>query len=932
MNHGGYGRGDYGSGLYGTDETAQFPDGVVRANVELLIGDDWTDITPLAMRDPILISRGKHDEGGNVDFGTCSLTLNNRNGDLSPRNPTSPYFGLLGLNTELRVSVLYGQRAMLSTGTNVGGATTPDAAAFDITGDIDLRFDAWMESWVSCDLLSKYGAAGQRSYLFWIDTAQTLHMYWSADGTTVLQTASTIPVAWPRTGRMALRATLDVNNGAAGNTVTFYYADNIDAVDGWTQLGDAVVTAGTTSIFNSTTAVLVPLSQDTSRVYAAQIYSGIDGTLKGSADFRIVDPESASFVASTGETWTLYDTFTLDSHVAISDRIYRFWGEAAELPVRWDTTGQDVYVPIKAAGPLRRIGQRTDVLQSAMRRAFPDINGTVAYWPCEDGAKATTLASALGGPAMSVSGSPTMASYTAYDGSGPIPVVSSSRWSGVVPSYTGTGVIEVRWLVAIPSTLTNGAPLLKLTCTGTAAIWTVNYATGGDIIVKAFDRTGGTTLMTSATGDFNMDGKNGYLRLKLQQSGADVLWNMGFFEVGVNSAGADTFSASLNSQSINQAQRVDIAPTYAVDDAAMGHILVSSGDNQILNIPQFYAIEGWAGLESAAGRIERICDENNVTLEILAINPTGLSDGSTVMGSQLVKTLPDLLHETEATDGGILYESLDQLGLVYRPRRALYNRFPAARLVYTDNNLDMLAPTDDDLSVTNTVTVTRSEGSSYTATQETGPLSVSAIGNYASQPTINNHSDLELPDRAGWLRHLGTVDAARWPQIGVNLANPSMGADSDAASGVVHLDVGDRLIITDVPDFLPPETISLMVQGYEETISNFEWSIIFNCTPEDPWQVGVYGIDRYSTSGSTLAESLSTSTTSFLVATATGPLWSTSASGYDIMVGGERMTVSSVTGSTSPQTFTVTRAVNLISKAHTIDDAVALFAPAHYAI
>ncbi|XKK40309.1 hypothetical protein HFP72_06455 [Nocardiopsis sp. ARC36] len=83
----------------------------VRVLVELMVGGQWVDITrDVYVREDISISRGRADEGAEVDPGTCSLVLNNRSGRYSPRNPRSPYHGRIGRNTPIRVSVRHGDR------------------------------------------------------------------------------------------------------------------------------------------------------------------------------------------------------------------------------------------------------------------------------------------------------------------------------------------------------------------------------------------------------------------------------------------------------------------------------------------------------------------------------------------------------------------------------------------------------------------------------------------------------------------------------------------------------------------------------------------------------------------------------------------------------------------------------------------------------
>lgn len=78
--------------------------------VELLLGTTWTDITQYVMtrdaqQQPITGSRGQPDESGSTDPASYTLLLNNRDGRFSPRNPLSPYYGMLVRNTQLRVSV-----------------------------------------------------------------------------------------------------------------------------------------------------------------------------------------------------------------------------------------------------------------------------------------------------------------------------------------------------------------------------------------------------------------------------------------------------------------------------------------------------------------------------------------------------------------------------------------------------------------------------------------------------------------------------------------------------------------------------------------------------------------------------------------------------------------------------------------------------------
>src|SRR5690606_35220204 len=115
--------------------------------VELNLGGTWTDVTSyVRYSDRISITRGQRNESSSsLDTSTCSLTLSNSDGRFSPRNPTSPYYGLIGRNTPLRVSLpgdgSTSLRVWAGDPDDSSHATAPDAAGLGITGDIDIRVE-----------------------------------------------------------------------------------------------------------------------------------------------------------------------------------------------------------------------------------------------------------------------------------------------------------------------------------------------------------------------------------------------------------------------------------------------------------------------------------------------------------------------------------------------------------------------------------------------------------------------------------------------------------------------------------------------------------------------------------------------------------------------------------------------------------------------
>jgi hypothetical protein len=904
-----------------------FPQTPLSTKVEAYIDGAWVNLTTKVYGAQVIrIDRGRSTEGTQVDRSTCKLTINNRDGAYSPRNPLGAYYGKIGRNTPLRVGINHGLTRLLVDGTDV--VTAPDTAGLSITGDIDIRVDLSLKSWTSyTDLVSKWtGSGNQRSYAFAVDTGGILALYWSADGTTFLTAAATAVVPAPLYGRKAVRVTLDVNNGAGGKTARFYYSDTISGT--WTQLGDAVTTGTTTSIFNSTAIARVGANVNIydrigrGEIYAVKILDGIAGTERGNPDFTVQTDGASSFADAAGNTWTVPAGVELTNYRA------RFCGEIPAWPQVWDVTGRDVRASIDAAGILRRLNQGASPLKSTLFRALTSSSAPlVAYWPMEDGENSRSAASATGGSALQIIGSPDMATYGGFEASAPLPLMRSARFSGTVPAYTSTGTIQLRFLINIPAAgSVNGASLMRLTNAGSAYQWDVIYGTGGTLKLQARS-TLGVLLMDSGSFAFGVDGDELRMSIELDQNGANIDWQLSTLNVG-DSTGL-FINGTLNSETIGRA--VTAVFGYALDDVAIGHLSI---EKQITDMFDLAAeLDAYTG-ERAGTRIERLCEEEAITFYALG----DLTD-TPAMGPQSQSTLLSLLREAAETDLGILYEPRELTGLAYRPRATLYNQDVALSLSYPGHQLVGLVPVDDDQAVTNDVTVSRVRGSSARTTLEVGALSVQSppdgVGRYDTGVTINPETDAVLADHSGWRLHLGTVDEARYPTVELNLANASF--SSTLRTQVMELDLGDNLAVADPPSWLPPEDIRQMLQGSSETLSNFQHDTTFNCSPASPWNAaGVYDEtgSRYSSDGSTLAEDLTTTETAVDVATPSGPLWTTSGGELplDIRVGGEVMTVTAISGASSPQTFTVTRSVNGVVKTHATGAVVELDRGVRYVI
>lgn len=906
--------------------------------VELNLGGTWTDVKPYVRYDSaVKITRGQKSEGkSNLDNATCDLTLDNSDGRFSPRHPLSPYYGLLGRNTPIRVSLpadlAYAQLRTTGTASRV---TCPTATALNVT-DLDARIDLDVTAWGGGNMCGKYHYPSDASWFLDLSSTGHISLVWTPDGTDAnrLLATSTVPLPAGK-GRRAIRATLDTDNGAGGYTAAFYTADTIDGA--WTQLGDEVTGAATTTIYASGADVeigdisTVGGSGPDARLYAFELYDGIDGTLVASPDFTVQAPGAGTFSDAQGNTWTVGAGAVLD------DRDYRFHGEVAEWPPKRDISGADATVSIKAAGISRRLKQGQATLRSAMFREFanPARQNIIAYWPCEDGKEATQVASSGGGvsPAR-VTGTPSLGNYDEWTASDPIPTMEAGTIAGPVPVTAFTGETSIRLFVFAESgSVTAETSLLHLRASGTVAMWDVRITSAGKLRTRAYDRDG-TSLLDDTSSSTLFGAGFTILDLELVQDGSDIDWKTLVLDITNTDTISDTIpgwsrSGTVTGKTLGIPRIVTVGRDQGLTGVRVGHLAVADDISAYLATSS--AIAAHNG-EAPVARMSRLCTEEEI--EFLAVDVVAAADIVT-MGDQPNKSLLDLLQECADSDGGILFEPRDMLGFGYRTRRSMVNQDPMLSLSCAAHELnDVLAPTDDDQGIFNDITVKREAGSEVRVEQTTGPLSTAApedggAGRYDTKVTLSLTDDGQLADQASWRLHFGTVDEARYPKVKVHLASSEFTDELRAAA--LAVDVGDRLVITDPSPDLPPDDISQIVIGYSEVIDQFEHVITYVCQPESPWHVAVRddaALGRRDSPDSAIAAAVDSDDTSWSVA-APSVLWTTAAGDvpFDVMAGGERVTVTAISGASSPQTFTVTRSVNGVSKSHDSGTQVRLAGP-----
>jgi hypothetical protein len=560
--------------------------------------------------------------------------------------------------------------------------------------------------------------------------------------------------------------------------------------------------------------------------------------------------------------------------------VQRFQGYVDEIVPSWPS-GNSEYaeVAVTASGSLRRLGQGSKPLRSALYRSTAASSPT-AYWPLEDLSGATQGASITG-------------DSPPFFSTGPGPVSFGSP-AGSFPGSAGS--------VDLRGNASAGGALMNATVRSSAfsaSSWqfeiTACRASVGTVTPNVFVviQTDAIPSMSLATNTVLADGKAHHFAYQFHQSGSDIA-------IDVYLDGSFDHTSTLTSQTLGRPTSIGIGQfTYIADDMPLvAHAAFFSS----LSSPatRSLAANGFSG-ETADARLTRLCAEEGVAVSI-----SGSSAAR--MGAQGIDTFINLCRACESADGGLLYDGAGP-GLSYLTRTARYNIAVSMALDTKRQQVKLpFMPVEDDQRVRNDWTVSRPDGSSA---RFVDTANVAVNGRYDASATINIQGDPDLFDHAAWLAHLGTPEEMRVPGLSLQLIDrPELWAAWLATT------VGGRLTVANLPAQYPPGILDMIVEGYTETWDSSSWRVDLNTSPMAPWRVWTVEdatngrLGTASATSSTLTAGVNAGATSLSVATSDGPLWVQSALRptrfpLDITIAGWQVTVTAIIGSSSPQTFTV---------------------------
>jgi len=924
----------------------------------------WTDLTTRSQAEAPRIRRGRANAGADtVQPASMSLPMDNGDGHLTPRNPESPYYEQLVRGTPVRRTVTgWGPKSLQFKGGAGPSASTPDAAALDITGDIAgaveliaplrLRHLSAAGAQQVHDIAGKWSAAGQMSWVFQTLSVGNVRFTWSADGTNFLHMPTTRPICNPDAGPLTIGWYLDVNVGGTSRTCTFYVVRGGTITDLLADpaayVWETVTQSGTTSIFSSTSTLeLGNVTSSTGIAYPGPIRRFIlfDGSLAGT---ERADPDFTAQAVGAGSFSDGHRTWTIGSAAEIHDRHVRLLGELASVAPTWPGHGQPntARVGWEVAGPLRRMRQGAPALESALRRIVTapiNADNVTAYWPIEDGSSATSAASPLAGvQPMGIGGEFRFASDSSLDASKALASISEGQaagWSAVVPppaSPTTNWRVDILFKIAEAPIAPDQITLLYIdTSDGMRILYAINDTTIG---VDIYDTTGTgaatliDTASTSSGGTELLFDKWCIWSFAMEQVGGNIEWDLHIVPLEGEFQGTVfgfTNETGIGARTLGEPTVIANLLGPASVSFSLGHLIVSTGVTLGWLSPADTAYVG----EPATNRIARLLLEQLIPWAIDGEHSYGgtwaeaIARGVRAMGPQRPLPLLTLLQECADVDHGYLGELRELLGIFYRTGDYLLNQTPA--LTFTP--VQPFAPADDDRhSPTNEYTASRPDGSEYKVVTGAEPR-------YIDSGSFNEEDDERLGDQANW-----AVTEANWPEM----RYPSMTLELTKTTGLVDdwMDVqpGDMLRAENLPDTHPPPgTVDQLLDGYTEEIGATHWTVVANGRPAGPWTVGVLddstpstGLARLDVAAVT-AEALDTTETGVDITITTGtPVFTTAAAYYpmDIIIGGEVMTASACSGAGPAQTLTVTRSVNGVVKSHVSGVPVHVYNPVRLAL
>lgn len=919
----------------------------------LYLASDWRDVSTHVRQQGRVRTRrgyGAEDEKAPPSWG--KLTFDNGplkgDGDYNPRNPMGQWYGYLNVATPLEVSMRMAKDTMSATVANGWGTT--EAHAGGAYGTL-----AWTSATAgtgggTADFSKSSGrarhvltAAGSQRYAYLasvsmrdFDAAITFNIPTSNVTGSALG-AGICAANFMLRGQGALQEYLMLRLVAQ--------TDETFTMDWWAATGGGG--PATITNFPITVPGITQASQDIrlrvqaeGRTIRAKIWNAsgaepfgwhLTENIQANLASTLLTQDAAGWIGlrsslitgnTNGPITIAYDDFELFSP--------EFTGEIASWPRNRDETGGDLTVAVTAADVTRRLDSNDTPLNSALRR-FALTTGVnpvpVAYWPFEDGpnADAERIASATGlgqtGFLPPVTGTTVGKVTFAADRTLPGGLQS--------PSVTGGGSLVAflnppsnasEWMVSfcVKQSYADGTLVQITTQSGYLNFVMTRAADSLAVDISlSIDNAALSTILVYSHPDKNDVEEWHLFTISATQLGADVA-----FFLEVDGVFADNFTEPT--ETLEGVLRVQMASvTDAGQNTSYSHLLIHN-DFSTSPAALWDAASGHAG-ERALLRFVRLCDEEGIEVSWIGSGVFQTTQNTERMGPQKADTLLEILQECAILDQGMLYTQRTTGSFCFRTLGTMYARAPWLALSLSAGHFSPpWGPTSDDQALRNDITANRRDGGTARVQLNDGSrysVSPPEDGGAGSRPgsiTVNAQEDLQLLGAAGWRMHLGTADEDRFPALRLNLARDVFRDTAGLAlsAKLRDLDIGDVIELTGMSSDGQFEDLAQVVVGIEKSFDQFTYEMTLVCRPGSRYSTGIIDSGWQLDSDTTVTAEALDATETGIDVTVTGTAWTSAGMPYDLMVGGERVTATALSGTGPAQTFTVTRSVNGVVKSH----------------
>lgn len=766
----------------------------------------WTDIAAW-QEGKVKIRRGRGDEQAELQPGSMSLLLDNSDGRFTAGRAGSPYWPNVKTGKRIRFGVMWpggGKNYAENPTTDNAGHSQSWAAGGSVPPTLSITSEVAPQVGTHA-LKIVWGTGG-------VLPQANINIRGLVVGKTYTVSAY---LRVPSGGSPA--ALLAVGGGPTGASTT--------VTDAW-QRRTVTFTATANTHNVQVWPASAPTSGQVARVNALQVEDG---------------PAATTFENTPG----LFS--------------WQFTGDVGQWPTAWQgPAGRLAYCEVSATDRFARLGE-TGEFRTFLEEDILD-DDPVAYYPMADPEGSATAGgvSANSEPALTQAAIGAGGGSITFGGEAGVPTASpltsvvfapasaiNGRYlTAPLPAATPAGTASIAAFVATTDTAATHKPIAALVDAAGNRLALYIDGVANHLFASTYDAVAGIARSIDSGLTINQ-GVAWFVSATLETPGG-TQQTLRLFVNGVeNNNRNDTYTSLFSFTNAN-------VGTVRKSDPVVNGLFVGSLSHvafygytvpgSVFASQWFTAFQGLGG-SNTHSRTQRLADFLNLgTVFYTSYNnvfnprPAGKQE---IAGNPV-----DAFRAVERTEDGLLYLAGDG-NIVLQLRNGLYNLTPAATVDAALLDPDALAFRGDDFGIVNDVTARRLDGAQVRAVNQ---ASVADHGRRKASLDLVSGSDEDVASVAWWRANSRGTQYNRITGLRLNLLG-----DSATIAAVLPACDGRRwkLRITGLPTTQAPAgQVDVIVEGWDATIADDEWTMEFNTSPAemfDVWQLGVPGHSELGT-------------------------------------------------------------------------------------